>query len=126
MRWPSNSGIAQRVIQRHPNFARRNRAVQLFTIYEHRRRRVHSDALGLIHGGPNTFFILLLNASFKLIGVEVMPLSVDNGESVQFGVLPRRALSPCSLTARCRADNRHSPNKHPSDCDARQLALIAA
>ena len=105
------SGIPERVVERHPNFARWNGAVELFAVYKHCGRRVDADAFGLIHGGPNPFVVLLLEASLKLIGIEVMPLSVDDGQSVQFGIF-RVVPLHVFMKARCCASNRHSPNKH--------------
>src|ERR1019366_2089381 len=82
-----NAGILQRLVERESYLIRRHSSIQFLSIYKHRRSCVHSDGFSFAHRGAHSLIILGLDASLQLRNVEIMLLSLQRGQLIEFCIL---------------------------------------
>src|ERR1700681_4887866 len=82
-----NAGILQRLVQGESYFVRRHGSIQFPSTYKHRRSCVHSDCFSLMHRSAHGLLILRLDASLQFRNVEVMFLSLQSGQFIEFRIL---------------------------------------
>ena len=83
-----HTGVLQCLVEREPHVLGGHGSIQFLSVHEDHGSRFHSHRFPFTHRGAHSLLILSLETCLQLRNVEIMFLSLQAGEFIEFRILP--------------------------------------